>query len=360
MLTFLIFFVLLFVLIISHECGHFFTARAFGIRVDEFGFGLPPRIKGIIRKGTLYSINWLPFGGFVKIHGEEGEDGSDPNSFASKPAWARSLVLLAGVLSNILLAYVVLSFLATRGIVEPLSEEEAIDMPDARIMIVEIAPSSPASATGLLAGDIVRKIGEIEDDMFVPQTIGEFQKYVQQNSEKILTLLVERKDKESVVMLQPRASPPAGEGLIGVALSWMRTKRVVWYKAPIVGATLTYQTITHTVDGFVDIVRDVFRGEGRDVPVAGPVGIFRIVGDAQHSGFDMVLFLTAILSVNLALINILPIPGLDGGRFAFVLAESITRRRISPHISAVVHGAGLAFLLTLMVAVTYLDISRIF
>src|SRR3990167_11083019 len=104
--TLFLFFILLSVLIISHECGHFFTARAFGIRVDEFGFGLPPRITGILRKGTLYSINLLPFGGFVKIHGEEGEDGGDTNSFASKPAWVRSSVLLAGVLSNIVLAFI--------------------------------------------------------------------------------------------------------------------------------------------------------------------------------------------------------------------------------------------------------------
>lgn len=116
----------------------------------------------------------------------------------------------------------------------------------------------------------------------------------------------------------------------------------------------------HTVDGFTTIIRDVFRGEGQDVPIAGPVGIFRIVGDAQSSGLDTVLFLAAVLSINLALINILPIPGLDGGRFVFVLAESIVRRRISPRMSAVVHGAGLAFLLTLMVVVTYLDIARIF
>src|SRR3989344_2095000 len=123
-ITIILFFVLLSVLIISHECGHFFTARAFGIRVDEFGFGLPPRITGILRKGTLYSINWLPFGGFVKIHGEEGEGGGDQNSFASRSALIRSLVLLAGVLSNIVLAFVLLSVVVSFGMPEAIDESE--------------------------------------------------------------------------------------------------------------------------------------------------------------------------------------------------------------------------------------------
>lgn len=359
MFTFLIFFALLFVLIISHECGHFFSARAFGIRVDEFGFGLPPRIAGIKKGHTLYSLNALPFGGFVRIYGEEGEEDA-PDSFGRKSAFVRSVVLVSGVLANIALSYAVFSFLATRGIVEPLAEEEAIGMPDARMMIVEIAPSSPAFAAGLQASDIVRRIGETHENMLTPQTIGEFQTYVQERVGEELLLFIERNGAEVVLSLQPRISPPSGEGPLGVALSWTRINRVLWYQAPIAGATLTYNATKHTVDGFIAIIREVFRGKGRDVPIAGPVGIFRIVGDAQNSGFDMVLFLTAILSINLALINILPIPGLDGGRFVFVLAESITRRRISPRISAVVHGAGLALLLTLMVLVTYLDIARIF
>lgn len=238
MLTFLIFFALLFILIISHECGHFFSARMFGIRVDEFGFGLPPRIGGVRKGQTLYSLNWLPFGGFVRIHGEEGE-GDTPDSFGQKSAFVRSLVLVSGVLANMVLAYALLSFLAVRGIAEPMGEEEALSIPDARIMIVDIAPSSPAFAAGFQVGDAVRQIGEARDNMFAPQTIGEFQQYVQEHAGETLLLFVERNDTEIILTLTPRATPPSGEGPIGVALSWIRTKRVVWYQAPIAGAMLT-------------------------------------------------------------------------------------------------------------------------
>ena len=359
MLTFLIFFVILFVLIISHECGHFFSARWFGIRVDEFGFGLPPRIYGAQKGKTFYSLNWLPFGGFVRIYGEEGENDA-PDSFSNKSALIRSLVLVSGVLANILFAYLVFNFLATRGIVEPLLEEEVLGMPDARIMIVEIAPFSPAFVAGLQAGDVVLQLGETMDNVFIPQTIGELQTYIKERAGQEIAMLIERDGSEVFLTLEPRAVSPLGEGPLGVALSWTRLKRASWYEVPIVGAQLTYQATARTIGGFADVIRDVFRGKGREVSVAGPVGIFRIVGDAQSSGLDMVLFLTAVLSINLALINILPIPGLDGGRFAFVLVETITRRRISSRISAVVHGAGLAFLLTLMILVTYLDLTSIF
>ena len=352
MITLILFTALLLVLVLSHEAGHFFVARAFGIKVEEFGFGIPPRIWSLWRdaKGTLYSLNLLPFGGFVKIFGEEGEDTAKQGSFGSKPAWQRFLVLFSGVFANILLAYFVFSFLAFWGLPEGLSDEEALKHNDSFILITNISQGSPAAIAGFEIGDKINKIKNVSD----------VQKFIKESAGKEIILNVTRGSQDIEIKIIPRKNPPDGEGPLGVELALARIARTPWYLAPIEGAKLTWQIFSGTIFGFWDLLKNLIFGLGNKVEVAGPVGIFRLTESAQRLGFVSMLMFLALLSVNLGILNVLPIPGLDGGRIFFLFIETIRGRQISPKISSVLHGAGLAILIILMLIVTYYDIVRVF
>ena len=358
--TLILFFILLSVLIISHECGHFFSARVFGIRVDEFGFGLPPRITGIMRNGTLYSINWLPFGGFVKIHGEKGDSGGDQNSFANKPAWARSLVLLAGVLSNIVLAFILMSAVVSLGMPQAIDEAERSLYPDAELAISGVVPGGSADKAGIQAGDYIRTIAAENAILVRPQKISDIQELIKQNTNKEVIFKIKRDGQNLEKSVLVRANSPSGEGPTGIELSWVHTKKVIWYMMPIEGAKLTYNITNATVEGLWGVVTNLFSHGTPGVEVAGPVGIFNLVGSTRHAGISSFLFFMAVLSINLALINVLPIPGLDGGRFLFVIIEAIRGKRISQKVSAITHGLGFIALLVLMLFITFLDIAKVF
>lgn len=358
--TLILFFILLSVLIISHECGHFFTARAFGIRVDEFGFGIPPRIKGIKRGETLYSLNWLPFGGFVKIHGEEGGENSDPRSFAGKSAFARSLVLLAGVAANFVLAFILLSTVVYLGVLTPVDEADVANVPDATLTIVAVAPGGSAEKAGIQAGDQIRSLFAPDTILVRPQKISDIQNVIGRNAGKEITLSLQRNGTVLQKTVMVRANPPAGEGPTGIELSWVYREKALWYRAPIEGARLTYQMSLAILSGLWDVVKNLFISHTPGVDVSGPIGIFNMVGSARQSGINVFLMFIAVLSINLALINVLPIPGLDGGRFVFVLIEVIRGKRISERVSAITHGIGLLALIGLMLLITFFDIAKMF
>lgn len=350
MLSLIVFILLLSVLVLSHEAGHFFSARFFGIRVDEFGFGLPPRIFGVKRGGTLYSLNSLPFGGFVKIFGEEGESRSDATSFSSKPAYQRAVVLFAGVLANLFLAYLVFSLVSFLGVPEALSEDEAILATDSFVAITEIAPASPAESAGIALGDKILNF----------KTISEFQNFVSQNRGKEIEIRLGRGGEILNKRVLARASPPQGEGSLGIALMALRIKTSFWYQAPWDGAKLAWNAFLGTLYGFYGAARDLFFGRASQIEVAGPVGIFSLTSTVLLLGLSTFLTFLALLSINLAILNILPIPGLDGGRLFFLLIETLRGRRISSKTSAWAHSIGLALLILLMILVTYRDIARVF
>ncbi|OGF63230.1 hypothetical protein A2926_03750 [Candidatus Giovannonibacteria bacterium RIFCSPLOWO2_01_FULL_44_40] len=348
----LIFIVILLVLVLSHEFGHFFAARAFGIKVEEFGFGIPPRILSLWRdgKGTLYSLNFLPFGGFVKIFGEEGDDAGQPQSFGSKPARTRALVLASGVFANILLAYFLFTAISALGVPQLLSGEKISFYPDAKVTIIEVAQGSPAETAGMSVGDQVTGFAKIED----------FQNFVKENHGKNIRVSLLRGTEEIELAVLARENPPEGEGSLGVALGYVRIEKSSLYVAPIDGAGLTWQVLKDTVLGFLEILKNLANRETANIQVAGPVGIFNITSSAINFGARTVLMLAAILSVNLAVINVLPFPGLDGGRLFFVLIEAVRRKRISVRTSALVHSIGLTVLIILMLFITYHDIAKIF
>lgn len=351
LLTFFIFFIILLILILSHEAGHFFTARAFGVKVEEFGFGIPPRIWSLWRDkhNTLYSLNLLPFGGFVKIFGEEGGEVSQPQSFGSKSAWKRAAILASGVLANIVLAYLALTLVSGLGVPQAVSEEESGIYPDAKIIIMDVAPDSPASSAGIIPGDRIAGFQKIED----------VQNFIKQNQGKNISISLVRGRNSIEVSALSRQNPPEGEGPLGVALGLVRIKKSSWYSAPIDGVKFTWEILNGTVLGFWNLLESLFKKETLSIEVAGPVGIFNITSSAINLGFGHLLILIAVLSINLSLINILPFPGLDGGRLFFLLIETLRGRRISSQTSALAHSLGLAILIILMLMVTYYDIAKV-
>lgn len=357
--TLIIFFVILLALVLSHEAGHFFSALFFGIKVEEFGFGIPPRMFGVrSKKGILYSFNWLPLGGFVKITGEDGGDSPDPAHFSNKPAWTQAVVLASGILMNLLLAYVVFIAVAGMGTFESLDDKDALLYPDAKVMIVEITQNSPASAANLEVGDSILNMVSGADSI-TPKTIDETQKFIGTHKGKEILAVIGRGSSEFQITVVPRANPPEGEGALGIALSLVHVKKIPFYLAPVEGAQIMWNATTATLQGFWMLIKSLWNG-GAGVQVSGPVGIYNLTGQATSMGFSVLLTFIALLSINLAIINVLPIPGLDGGRLLFVIIEAVRGKKISANVSSAVHGIGLALLIVLMLLITFKDIRALF
>lgn len=334
----------------SHEFGHFIAAKKSGIRVDEFAFGFPPRLFKFQKGETLYSINLIPFGGFVKIHGEEGQDTQDSRSFASKPIRIKAMVIAAGVVFNLILAWFLLSSGFIIGLPTSTSSIPAgAEISDVKITILQVVSDSPASQAGLKSGDEIAGFSKIE----------EAQKFINENKGKEIEINYKRDGAFSSVKLIPRIDPPAGQGAIGIAMDEVGIVRLPWYLSIWHGLKTTFLlTISITLAIFYFFV-DLFRGLAGFDAVMGPVGIVSATGAVAKLGFSYLLSFIAILSINLAVINIIPFPALDGGRLLFLLIEKIKGSPISPRFSSIVHSIGLAILLILMLAITYKDILKL-
>jgi len=346
-ITILAFLGVLAVLILAHELGHFATAKAFGIKVDEFGLGFPPRLFGVKRGETLYSLNAIPLGGFTKMAGEE--DPKVPRSLAGKGIGTRLIVLSAGSIMNLLLPLVLFSiaFMIPHNVViEP--------------TVVEIVnPGSPAARAGIEPGDTLLGVNGRLINNF-----SELHRYTQLNLGKEITILVKHSDSTTEeVQLIPRWKPPKDEGAIGIKrdIEFALSNRTIvsqhepFWKAIPMGAS-------ECVEVFVLIKNEVLKWViGATTPqVTGPVGIAQITGEAAKAGISPLLEFTGFISINLAIINILPLPALDGGRIAFVLLEWVRRgKRVSPKTEGLVHLIGFALLIALILVITYQDIIRI-
>jgi len=343
LITIVAFIVILVVLIIAHELGHFVTAKAFGVRVDEFGLGFPPRLFSIRRGETLYSLNAIPLGGFTKMAGEE--DPKVTRSLASKSTGIRLLVLSAGSLMNVLLPFLLFSI--------------AFMIPHNQVMgqvvVAEVAMNSPAAIAGIKSGDTLLEINKQPVN-----NTGDLYRYTQLNLGKEVTILVEHPDATTEnIQLIPRWEPPEGQGAIGVAASTsnptiVRQHYPFWKAVPI-GVKTCVETLILFKNGIVSMIIGA-----TPVAVAGPVGIVQITGEVAKAGISPLLEFAAFLSINLAIINIFPLPALDGGRIVFVLLEWVRRgKRISPQTEGLVHFIGFALLIAVILVITYQDIIRI-
>ena len=340
LITIVSFLIILIVLILTHELGHFFTAKLFKVKVEEFGIFLPPRILSFKKGETVYSLNAIPLGGFNKLAGEE--DPEVAGSLAGKSIPVRLLVLSAGSLMNLILPLILFSiaFMIPHLEVAP------------HVLIKDVNASSPASEAGIIVNDIILRInGEDITD------IKKLDSIIKDNLGKEITITIQHPDKEIAdVTLTPRVNPPEGEGAIGVQIANnTTTKSYPFWKAIPKGAIGYWEMILSFKDGILGMIRG-------SVPVelTGPVGIAQLTGEIVKTGFASLLEFGAIISFNLGLVNIFPIPAMDGGRIVFVLLEWVRRgKRISPKTEGMIHAIGFFLLMVVFVIISYNDILRL-
>lgn len=340
--TAVVFFAILSILVLIHELGHFLVARFVGVDVEEFGLGLPPRLLGKKIKSTIYSLNWLPIGGFVKLAGEDDGEHIQPKGkvlFWQKSKKARAAILTAGVFMNFFLAVSVTAFLLTTGIKEPTG----------LVRIESVAPGSPASAAGLQVGDIINSFK-------TPQELIEFTK---SRAGAPITLTVVTGELRKNIILTPRANPPPGQGPMGVSITDLETRVYSWSEAPQKALVINLSRAWEMLKSLGILLWRLITFQPLAADVAGPIGIAQVTGEAVRFGWKAVLEFASILSLNLAVLNILPIPALDGGRLAFVFLEKILGRRVKPAFEKSTHQIGMIILFMLILLVSIHDILRL-
>lgn len=359
-MTFFIFILLLILLILVHELGHFSMAKLFGIRVDEFGIFFPPRIAGIKWGETLYSLNWLPFGGFVKIFGENANEGAaDPRSFARASRLTQAAVVAAGIVGNLLFAWLALSVGYMVGMPSSVDHQGFGEVRDARTLIVNVLPDSPAQKAGLMPEDRVQAVTTGTAALPSGADSGQVRAFIAAHQDESIVLTVLRGGEEKSFLARPAAGIIAEHKALGVELDDVGTLRLPPHLALAQGALLTKQMTVSIAEGLGGFLRQIFTGTANFSGVAGPIGIVGLGASAVHEGFAATVILTSLISINLALINLLPVPGLDGGRLLFIAIEAVIRRPISERLSLGLTVAGFALLITLMLVISYHDVIRL-
>lgn len=354
--TLLIFLVVLSLLVFVHEFGHFITAKKAGAIVEEFGFGFPPRLFGVKHKGTLYSVNLLPLGGFVKIQGENGEV-TTPGSFAGLPMWKRAVILTSGVVMNMLLAMFLLS--AGFMVGTPTSLEQQLprgaSIRDIRIQVIEVGGGSPAAKSGIRTGDSV-----IALDGIPIKDVAQIQGYNAAHDQQQELVTIERGKERLRFNVTPTSKGAKnGKAIWGVGLAKTGIVRFPWYQAVWLGMSHSIEFFWQIVVGFFTIFRDLFIHHHVSADLAGPVGIAVLTGQVAHLGLVYLLNFAALLSLNLAFINILPIPALDGGRVLFLVIEKIRGQRVSTRTESIVHTIGFTVLIALVLLITIRDVGKL-
>lgn len=377
LLTIITFIIILGLLVFVHEFGHFIVAKRNGMRVEEFGFGFPPRMVGIRKVNgkwkwvwggksnfqemenapesadTIYSINWIPLGGFVRILGENNEREDDPRSFINRPAWARFQTLVAGVAMNVILAWLLVSLGYAVGL--PVAVNGPEDVPanaaftEQRVAILDVQPDSPASRAGIKPEDMV---SEIDGRSFA--SVDDMQNYILENKGKVFNFGIIRQNQPVEISVQSIADPAEGQGPTGIGLALVGKMRFPWYSAAWQGLQTVYIQAGAILGGLYHL----FTSRAGLEAVGGPVKIAQLTGQVARMGFAYLVQFTAFLSLNLALLNILPFPALDGGRVLFLIIEKIRGRRNNQKIEQWVNAAGFLLLLLLMLVVTVKDIIQ--
>lgn len=353
--TLVLFIVILGILVFVHEFGHFIIAKRAGAKVEEFGFGFPPRIFGVKRGETTYSINWIPLGGFVKILGEDGEEKDNPRSFSSKSIWQRFKILAAGVVANVILAVVLFSIVAAIGVPTIFgSTTGGENIKNVEVMILEVSDNSPAKNAGIKAGDFIVALGAAGQKIDVKQT-KDAENFIEWNRGKEILFTIKRGTEILNLKAYARPETPKEQGATGIALGDVGIISYPWHQAIWQGILRTWDITLLIVFTLYSLLKNLIVSGHISGQLTGPVGIAAMVGQTAELGLVYLLQFTALLSVNLAIINALPFPALDGGRILFLEIEKIKGKPVSQETENSVHTIGFALLILLMILITFRD-----
>lgn len=352
-LTIITFIIILSVLVLVHEGGHFWAAKKAGIKVEEFGFGYPPKILSKKIKGTIYSINAIPFGGFVRLYGEEGPASAKAtvgkDAFTSKSKRARTGVILAGVFANFILA--IFCFAIVYSV-------SGIPTKTNQIKIIGVASDSPAITAGLKEDDVILAVNESSINQ-LPQ----FTTLIKEKAGQSIRLTIGRENGNLILSVIPRANPPENEGPLGVAVTDMEMKKYPLWQMPFRGAV---EGLKEAIGWgwliFNSLVMMLVNLVGKGIvpkDVAGPIGFFQATSVVAKNGLLSLIQFLGVISVNLAILNVMPIPALDGGRLIFIIYELIARRKPKANVERIINTAGMAIIVLLIILVTVNDLSRL-
>jgi regulator of sigma E protease len=359
--TILLFIGILVIVVIGHEFGHFIVARWNGVKVEEFGFGLPPKIWGYKPKNseTEYNINALPLGGYVKLLGEEGDNKDNPRSFASKKPWQRIAILSAGVIMNIIIAVITFTIVGMLGSQVSIDDSEinSDKYSNVAVRIATVAKDSPAEKSDLKFGDEIQNIAGIEI-----ANQDEVTNIIKDNIGKSIDIVVKRGEQTLTKTLEPRENPPEGQGAIGISTQLTGMQKFSLFESFKLSFIRIYIIISTTLYILGQMIISLFTQAPlpAEADVTGPVGLVQVVGDIRVLGFPYILTFIGLFSTSLALFNILPIPALDGGRIVFVIIEWIKGSPVSQALENKFHIAGYSILMLLTLLVTIKDIINLF
>ncbi len=346
-------------LITLHELGHFLLAKRFGVRVEEFGLGLPPRLTGIRIRETLYSLNLLPLGAFVRLEGEEGKALGE-RSYSSKPLWQRSLIVGAGVIAFWLVSFVIFTGLgATTGVPTAVQDDF---IGEAQVQVLEVLPGSPAAKAGIRAGDILQELSTPEhQEIKEISRVSQVQEFTSGNLGKEIIVKVLRSRHPQELPLRIEEQVLAGQGPLGVVLANTAFVSYPWYEAPIRGALLTGLATLRILGGLWQVVVNLVSSQGlpQGVEFMGIVGIVALLENTFAFGWSSFLSLLAVLSLYLAIFNALPIPAVDGGKLLFLALEAVRGKPVAAALEQRIHATFFIVLIVLLLFVTIHDINRL-
>jgi regulator of sigma E protease len=346
---------------IIHEFGHFIIAKKFGVRVEEFGVGYPPRIFGKKIGETIYSVNWIPLGAFVRIYGEEGGV-DDLRSFTNLKIWQRVLIVIGGVAAFWIAAMVIFSIVFAIGSDLPVGDNDVQGLVNPHVEIISVSENSPAGQAGIAVADTIKDIIVSGVDTKISK-VSDFQKITGDNKGKEITLVVGRHGKDLDISLTPRVSPPSGQGSVGVGLERMATlvQKYPWYLAPVQGVSYTWKTTVNALVGLYSVFANLVSHKGlpQGAEFAGPLGITIFLANAASYGIGFFLYFIGTICVLIAIFNLFPIPALDGGKLIFLLIEKIKGKPVSEKVEQKITLTFFAILICLSLFITIrFDIPR--
>jgi regulator of sigma E protease len=360
-------------LVVVHEWGHFIMARRGGVEVEEFGIGFPPKAKTLAKKnGTEYTLNWLPLGGFVRLKGEHDANKAK-GSYGAASLWTKVKIMTAGVIMNLITAYVLLVLLALIGVPKfvdsqfTVKSDETVTRQD--VFIGYLEPGSPAEKAGLQRRDVITTIGPVDGQPEALKTDEQLPDVTEQFAGQPVEVEYRRDGelKQTTVQLRSNEEVEASKktdnpkGYLGISPGEFQVNRYTW-SAPIIAGGLIGQFTELTFKGLGSALGGLFAGDTAKATeqVTGPVGIFVVLQQGADLGLQFILMVIAIISLSLAIMNVLPIPALDGGRLFVTLVYRALRRKLTERAEDMIHGTGFAALMLLFVLITIVDVKRFF